>query len=213
MKRALITTAALFAFVATLPSFATAAAKFSEVVVMNDEPIPVAPVGDDTVSVDNLPAVHVDPVHAGQVVMNLLTNAVQAMGARGGKLTLRGRPNGGSTVLLEVTDTGPGVAPENLTRIFEPLFTTKARGIGLGLAVSKAFCDLMGYELEVTSEVGEGSTFRIILSRSAAADAMGRPERSPRAISRRWQNASRTPSREPSGSGSSPPSPPTCCPA
>jgi signal transduction histidine kinase len=108
---------------------------------------------------DNLPAVHVDPVHAGQVVMNLLTNAVQAMGARGGRLTLRGRRNGGSTVMLEVSDTGPGIAPENLTRIFEPLFTTKARGIGLGLAVSKSLALANGGDVSVSSEPGAGATF------------------------------------------------------
>jgi len=108
---------------------------------------------------DTLPFVHVDPVHAGQVVMNLLTNAVQAMGERGGTLKLRGRLNGGSVVLLEVTDTGPGVPPENLERIFEPLFTTKARGIGLGLAVSKSLAQANGGDLMVSSEPGRGATF------------------------------------------------------
>jgi signal transduction histidine kinase len=108
---------------------------------------------------DSLPDVHVDPVHAGQVVMNLLTNAVQAMGEKGGTLTLRGRRNGGSMVLLEVSDTGPGVPAENLERIFEPLFTTKARGIGLGLAVSKSLAQANGGDLAVTSESGRGATF------------------------------------------------------
>jgi signal transduction histidine kinase len=108
---------------------------------------------------DTLPFVHVDPVHAGQVVMNLLTNAVQAMGEKGGTLKLSGRLNGGSGVLLEVTDTGPGVPPENLERIFEPLFTTKARGIGLGLAVSKSLAQANGGDLMVSSEPGRGATF------------------------------------------------------
>lgn len=108
---------------------------------------------------DSLPCVHVDPVHAGQVVMNLLTNAVQAMGDKGGTLKLRARLNGGNVVLLEVTDTGPGVAPENLERIFEPLFTTKSRGIGLGLAVSKSLAQANGGDLAVTSAPGMGATF------------------------------------------------------
>ncbi len=107
----------------------------------------------------SLPCVHVDPVHAGQVVMNLLTNAVQAMGDKGGTLKLRGRLNGGNVVLFEVTDTGPGVPPENLERVFEPLFTTKARGIGLGLAVSKSLAQANGGDLAVTSEPGMGATF------------------------------------------------------
>ena len=108
---------------------------------------------------ETLPSVHVDPVHAGQVVMNLLSNAVQAMGDRGGTLRLCARQNGGHVVLLEVSDTGPGVPPENLERIFEPLFTTKARGIGLGLAVSKSLAQANGGDLAVTSEPGRGATF------------------------------------------------------
>lgn len=116
---------------------------------------------------ETLPLVHVDPVHAGQVVMNLLTNAVQAMGDKGGTLKLRARLNGHDGVLLEITDTGPGVAPENLERIFEPLFTTKARGIGLGLAVSKSLAQANGGNLAVTSEPGSGATF--IFTMPAAA--------------------------------------------
>lgn len=108
---------------------------------------------------DALPDVHVDPVQAGHVVMNLLTNAVQAMGEQGGKLRLRGRLNGGDAVLLEVTDSGPGVPPENLERIFEPLFTTKARGIGLGLAVSKSLAQANGGDLSISPEPGPGATF------------------------------------------------------
>jgi signal transduction histidine kinase len=108
---------------------------------------------------ESLPPVHVDPVHAGQVVMNLLTNAVQAMGDKGGTLRLRARVNGGPHVFFEVTDTGPGVPPENLERIFEPLFTTKARGIGLGLAVSKSLALANGGDLAVSCEPGQGATF------------------------------------------------------
>lgn len=107
---------------------------------------------------ESLPCVHVDPVHAGQVVMNLLTNAVQAIGDKGGTLTLRAR-NGGGLVHLEVTDSGPGVPAENLERIFEPLFTTKARGIGLGLAVSKSLALANGGDIAVVSNPGMGATF------------------------------------------------------
>jgi signal transduction histidine kinase len=108
---------------------------------------------------NSLPCVFVDPVHAGQVVMNLLTNAVQAMGDKGGTLKLRAHLNGRDLVHFEVTDTGPGVPPENLERIFEPLFTTKARGIGLGLAVSKSLAQANGGDLAVSSESGRGATF------------------------------------------------------
>jgi len=106
---------------------------------------------------DSLPLVHVDPVHAGQVVLNLLTNAVQAMDG-GGTLHLRGRVAEGK-VLLEISDTGPGVAPEHFDKIFEPLFTTKASGIGLGLAVSKSLAQANGGDLVLASQQGRGATF------------------------------------------------------
>jgi signal transduction histidine kinase len=104
-----------------------------------------------------LPLVHVDPVHAGQVVLNLLSNAVQAM-AEGGTLHLRGYVEEGK-VLLEVSDTGPGVPPEHLDKIFEPLFTTKPTGIGLGLAVSKSLAQANGGDLRYASRPGRGATF------------------------------------------------------
>jgi signal transduction histidine kinase len=106
----------------------------------------------------SLPPVVVDPVHAGQVVHNLLINAIQAMGTTG-TLQLRGRRDGNSRVRLEVSDTGPGIAPENLNRVFEPLFTTKTRGIGLGLALSRTLAQANGGELSVVSEPGRGATF------------------------------------------------------
>lgn len=107
---------------------------------------------------DTLPLVHVDPVHAGQVVLNLLTNAVQAMGD-GGTLHLRGRVASEGKVLLEISDTGPGVPPEHLEKIFEPLFTTKASGIGLGLAVSKSLAQANGGDLVLASRPARGATF------------------------------------------------------
>ena len=105
----------------------------------------------------SLPLVHVDPVHAGQVVLNLLTNAVQAM-TEGGTLHLRGCVSNGK-VLLEVSDTGPGVPAEHLDKIFEPLFTTKPTGIGLGLAVSRSLAQANGGDLSCANRPGRGATF------------------------------------------------------
>jgi signal transduction histidine kinase len=70
-----------------------------------------------------------------------------------------------SMVLVEVQDTGCGIAPENLERIFEPFFTTKpvGEGTGLGLSISHDIIRSLGGELSVSSALGEGTTFRILL--------------------------------------------------
>jgi signal transduction histidine kinase len=110
-------------------------------------------------AVEPAPRVLVDEVQIGQVVLNLLTNAVQAMGDAGGTLRIRGCLNGDGQMRLEVSDTGPGIRPEHLEKIFEPLFTTKARGIGLGLAVSRSLAQANGGDLTVRSTPGSGATF------------------------------------------------------
>jgi signal transduction histidine kinase len=109
-----------------------------------------------------LPPLNVDPIQIGQVVLNLFVNAVQAMEATGGTLTVRGSLDG-ERVRLDVTDTGPGVAPELRDRIFEALFTTKPRGIGLGLAVSRSLTEANDGVLTVNSRPGEGATFTLIV--------------------------------------------------
>ena len=104
----------------------------------------------------------VDPVQIGQVVLNLLTNAVQAMEETGGTLALRTEATNG-VVRLVVRDTGPGIAPDHLPKIFEPLFTTKARGIGLGLSVSRSLAQANGGDISVVSHLGDGATFTLQL--------------------------------------------------
>jgi len=119
----------------------------------------------------DLPPARVDPVQVGQVVFNLLANAVQAMGDAGGELLLRGTRNGAGSVTLEVSDTGPGVPLEIAEKIFEPLFTTKARGIGLGLAVSRSLAQANGGDLTLAVGAGPGATFVLTLPTHAAAAA------------------------------------------
>jgi signal transduction histidine kinase len=117
----------------------------------------------------DLPDAYVDPIQIGQVVFNLLVNALQAMEAQlghgkdSGVLTLRGRtgPDGG--VALDVIDTGPGVPPDLRSKIFEALFTTKARGIGLGLSVSRSLAESNGGTLTLASTPGQGATFTLTL--------------------------------------------------
>lgn len=106
--------------------------------------------------------VHVDPVQVGQVVLNLITNAAQAMEESGGRLGIEARRRNG-TVRLSVRDTGPGILPENLPRVFEPLFTTKARGIGLGLSVSRTLAEANGGRLTAASAPDEGAVFTVEL--------------------------------------------------
>jgi signal transduction histidine kinase len=114
----------------------------------------------DRTAVDASVPVFVDAVQVGQVVLNLLTNAVQAMDPDGGTLTIRSR-NNASFVHIDIVDTGPGISAENMQRVFEPLFTTKARGIGLGLSVSRTLAASNGGELTVASEPGKGATFSV----------------------------------------------------
>lgn len=111
----------------------------------------------------DLPAALVDAGQIGQVVFNLMMNAVQAMDEAGGTLTLRGRTREDGAVILEVEDEGDGIAPEHLETIFEPLFTTRARGIGLGLAVCRTLLTGNDGSLTVESTPGAGTTFTLTL--------------------------------------------------
>ncbi|HKV50494.1 MAG TPA: ATP-binding protein [Gemmatimonadaceae bacterium] len=125
-----------------------------------------------TVDVDvpaDEPRFYVDRIQLGQVVLNLISNGAQAIGESNGTLTLRARVDGANMALLDVADTGSGVAPEDLDRIFEPLFTTKARGLGLGLSVARSLVAANGGEISVTSERGHGSTFTVRLPIAGAA--------------------------------------------
>ena len=113
---------------------------------------------------DDLAHVSGDPGQLQQALIALATNALDAMSESGGVLTLSAR-NEGDKVMLEVSDTGIGIAPENLTKIFEPFFTTKeiGRGTGLGLAVCYGILTEHGGTLNVQSTLGTGTTFTITL--------------------------------------------------
>ncbi len=111
----------------------------------------------------DLKRVFIDRGHLVQVILNLAVNARDAMPVSG-KLSLSTRTVG-PNVVLEVSDTGTGMSPEVLARACEPFFTTKeqGKGTGMGLAVVHGIIDHAGGRLEITSEVGLGTTFRIIL--------------------------------------------------
>ncbi|MFZ2161749.1 MAG: bacteriohemerythrin [Sideroxyarcus sp.] len=110
-----------------------------------------------------LPEVECMPSQLNQVFMNLLLNAAQAIEKKG-TITVRSG-NSGDEVWVEVEDTGKGIPPENLNRIFDPFFTTKpiGKGTGLGLSLSYGIVQKHHGRIEVKSEVGKGSAFRIWL--------------------------------------------------
>ncbi len=92
---------------------------------------------------------------------NIVTNAVQAMGGNGTiKIAIQPRPG---MVEISFSDTGPGIPPENISRIFQPLFTTKAKGIGLGLAITKSVIEKHQGTIVADSEPGKGATFIVRL--------------------------------------------------
>jgi len=109
----------------------------------------------------------------GQVFLNLLLNAAQAIPA--GReaenfVTITTSAQDGDAVVVEVHDTGEGIRPELMKVIFDPLFTTKREGTGLGLAVARALVADEGGSMTVESEVGKGSTFRVILRAAPARE-------------------------------------------
>jgi signal transduction histidine kinase len=115
---------------------------------------------------EDLPAAKADRHHLERVFKNIISNAFQAM-TNGGTLTVTtGLTEADDTVYVEWSDTGPGISEADLARIFDPLFTTKAKGIGLGLVVCKRLVERQGGRLEVQSEAGKGASFVVHLRRS-----------------------------------------------
>jgi signal transduction histidine kinase len=113
-----------------------------------------------------LPPVDIDPNLIRQAILNLLVNAQQVMPS-GGDITLRTIENG-QFVKLSVTDTGPGILPEHLERIFTLYFSTKPGGSGLGLPMVKRIVEEHHGVVEVESRPREGATFTICLRKSAS---------------------------------------------
>jgi signal transduction histidine kinase len=129
------------------------------------EALEVNPLGDAVSLVcqfpSDLPAALVDRDQVRIVFGNLIRNARDAM-PRGGTLTLTGQAVA-DNVEVDIADTGVGMSPDVLSRIMEPLYSTKARGLGLGLSIARAILDKSGGSLRVTSVPGQGSTFTVRL--------------------------------------------------
>jgi signal transduction histidine kinase len=114
------------------------------------------------------PSILGDRSEMTQILLNLATNAIEAMAGRGGTLTLRARTqpgqDGAAWVVIEVADTGPGISAESLEKIWQAFYTTKAEGTGLGLSIVRGLVEKQpGAEITVESALGVGTTFRVAM--------------------------------------------------
>jgi signal transduction histidine kinase len=125
----------------------------------------------------DLPPLCADAQQVQQAVLNILLNAIQSMPG-GGTLTLRAEalhktliPGHDQAIRISITDTGVGIAADNLPKIFSPFFSTKHRGTGLGLAITRTIVEKHRGAISVDSEVGRGSTFRLEFAACAPGEA------------------------------------------
>ena len=163
----------------------TALSSFAKLPVPNLRPFPVGQCVQEALEVNPVPeAVQVvidcppalPPVLADfdqmRIVFgNLVRNAREAM-PEGGRLAITGRA-AGDGVEVAVADTGVGIPPEKLGHIMEPLYSTKARGLGLGLAITRAILEKNKGGLRVASQPGEGSTFTVRLAAVREGEGKG----------------------------------------
>jgi len=112
----------------------------------------------------DLPPVYADAPQLRQVILNLLNNAVYAV-QRNGEVTVTTRLAGENALEVIISDTGPGIPPEDLPRIFEPFFTTKppGQGTGLGLAICHGIIEKLGGRITAANRAGQGAEFTIRL--------------------------------------------------
>jgi CheY-like chemotaxis protein len=119
------------------------------------------------------PPVEASEARLGQVFLNLVVNASQAIAegrAEDNEIRVSTSTDSCGRVVIEIADTGPGMSPEVLSRLFTPFFTTKPVGVGtgLGLSICHRIVTSLGGSIDVSSEVGKGSAFRITLPASRA---------------------------------------------
>ena len=114
----------------------------------------------------NLPPLRADRNYFKQLLLNLMLNAVQAMPG-GGKLSVQAVAEK-EFLRLNIRDQGIGIEAENLSKIFEPYFTTKTNGSGLGLAIARRIAEAHGGKIAVESWPGQGSCFRVSLPSAGA---------------------------------------------
>ncbi len=133
---------------------------------------------------EELPPVTADPTQLRQIVMNLITNASDALGEGSGTITLRtglvedteSAPKSPASVFLEVSDTGCGMDSSTLQRIFDPFFSTKFTGRGLGLAAVMGIVESHQGHVRIRTAPGEGTSFRVVLP-AVSGEAEAAPRR------------------------------------
>jgi signal transduction histidine kinase len=166
--------------VGSADSVITALSNFAKLPLPDLRPFPLAqcvqdvleltPIPENVRTVVELPAtlpdVLADPDQVRIVLSNLIRNAREAM-PKGGTLTIAAHAADG-IMEVNVLDTGVGIPAENLPRILEPLYSTKARGLGLGLAIARSILEKNSGSLRVTSTVGKGSTFTVRLTAASS---------------------------------------------
>ncbi|MCG8685063.1 MAG: ATP-binding protein [Desulfobacterales bacterium] len=113
---------------------------------------------------DQLPVINASSTELQQIFLNLVNNAIDAMDTTGGEVNITARLVE-KKILIEISDTGPGIPSSNIDRIFDPFFTTKpvGKGTGLGLSICYGIITKMGGDIDVVSEVGKGTAFTVTL--------------------------------------------------
>ena len=128
-----------------------------------------------------IPSITCSPSQVNQVLLNLITNAAQAIDKPRGLIRLSTRREGADFIAIEVNDNGRGISSEAMPRIFDPFFTTKevGKGTGLGLTIAYKIVSQHGGRIDVRSEEGVGSTFTVVLPVTPppeSADSSGKTE-------------------------------------
>jgi len=121
---------------------------------------------------EDLPPIRADKESLRSVFTNLVINAVEAIDGEGGDISIKLSKADPESVKVEISDTGCGIAAQNISKLFEPYFSTKDTGTGLGLAIVKKAVDDHGGTINVTSKEGTGTTFTITLPAKQKGDAM-----------------------------------------
>jgi signal transduction histidine kinase len=119
-----------------------------------------------------LPAVIGDPIQLQQVLVNLMTNAIDSMAVTAGPriLSVSSEVRDGA-VLVSVADTGPGIKSQDTERMFNPLFTTKSDGMGMGLSICRSIVEAHDGRLWVAPNVPQGAVFQFVLRADTATSA------------------------------------------